>query len=40
MTAGQSAARELILGFLREIRTGQLTVVENGRRRVFGHGSP
>ncbi len=34
------AARLILSLFLRRIRTGTLTVVEDGRRRVFGSGPP
>ena len=34
------AARWILSLFLRRIRTGTLTVVEDGRRRVFGSGPP
>jgi cyclopropane-fatty-acyl-phospholipid synthase len=33
-------ARSIVLALLRRIESGQLTVVERGRRYVFGHGSP
>ncbi|MDX6726895.1 MAG: cyclopropane-fatty-acyl-phospholipid synthase [Baekduia sp.] len=33
-------ARAIVLSFLRRIEIGRLTVVEDGRRSVFGHGAP
>ena len=33
-------ARRIVLGLLGRIREGQLTVVEDGRRTVFGSGAP
>ena len=33
-------ARRIVLGLLSHIREGQLTVVEGGRRHVFGAGAP
>ncbi|HEY5344357.1 MAG TPA: cyclopropane-fatty-acyl-phospholipid synthase family protein [Solirubrobacteraceae bacterium] len=36
----QRVAREIALGLLERLRSGQLTVVEGERRLVLGHGSP
>jgi cyclopropane-fatty-acyl-phospholipid synthase len=33
-------ARRIVFALLQRIESGRLTVVEGGRRRVFGHGSP
>jgi cyclopropane-fatty-acyl-phospholipid synthase len=33
-------ARRLVVALLERIESGQLTLVEGGSRRVFGHGSP
>ncbi len=33
-------ARRIVFSLLRRIDSGRLTVVEDGRRHVFGHGSP
>jgi cyclopropane-fatty-acyl-phospholipid synthase len=33
-------ARRIVLALLERIDSGRLAVVEDGRRRVFGHGSP
>ena len=40
MTAAESAARSVVLGLARRLRSGQLTIVEGARRFVFGEGSP
>ncbi|HEY2637890.1 MAG TPA: cyclopropane-fatty-acyl-phospholipid synthase family protein, partial [Solirubrobacteraceae bacterium] len=40
MTSSQRAARGIILGTLRSIRDGELTLVEGGRRLRFGSGVP
>ncbi len=40
MTAAESAARSVVLGLVRRLRAGQLTIVEGARRLVFGEGSP
>ena len=40
MTVAQRVAREIALGLLERLRSGQLTVVEGERRLVLGHGSP
>ena len=40
MTAGQRLARRIVLGLLQHLRSGQLTLVEEERRLVLGHGSP
>jgi cyclopropane-fatty-acyl-phospholipid synthase len=36
----EGAARRSVLALLGRIRTGQLTLVEDGRRTVLGHGTP
>ena len=36
----EPAARTIVLFILRRIEIGRLTVVEDGERRVFGHGAP
>jgi cyclopropane-fatty-acyl-phospholipid synthase len=40
MTAPQRLARRVALGLLAHLRSGQLTIVEDGERLVFGQGSP
>ena len=40
MTASQRLARRVVLGLLAHLHSGQLTIVEDGGRLVFGHGSP
>lgn len=40
MTVAQRVARGIALGLLVRLRSGQLTVVEDGRRLVLGHGTP
>ena len=40
MTPAQRLARRIVLGLLDHLRSGQLTIVEDGKRLVFGHGSP
>ena len=40
MTAMQRIARRIVLGLLQRLRSGQLTIVEEGRRLVLGRGSP
>ena len=40
MTAGQAIARQIALGVMARLRSGQLTVVEGSRRLVLGRGSP
>jgi cyclopropane-fatty-acyl-phospholipid synthase len=40
LTAAESAARSVVLGLVRRLRAGQLTIVEGARRLVFGEGSP
>jgi len=40
VTVAQRVAREIALGLLERLRSGQLTVVEGERRLVLGHGSP
>lgn len=40
MTLGQRLARRIALGLLARLRSGRLTIVEDGERLVFGHGSP
>jgi cyclopropane-fatty-acyl-phospholipid synthase len=40
VTAAQALARRVVLGMLERVRSGQLTIIEGERRRVFGHGSP
>ncbi len=40
MTTSQRIARGVALGVLGHMRAGQLTIVEDGRRLVLGHGSP
>jgi cyclopropane-fatty-acyl-phospholipid synthase len=35
-----TVARRIVLALLERIENGRLTVVEGGRRHVFGHGSP
>ena len=39
MTPAQSASRAIVHGLLSRISVGRLTVVENGRERVFGAGA-
>ncbi|MGI8622613.1 MAG: class I SAM-dependent methyltransferase [Solirubrobacteraceae bacterium] len=39
MTFGQSIARRVVYGLLGRILVGELTVIEGGRRRVFGRGA-
>jgi cyclopropane-fatty-acyl-phospholipid synthase len=36
----ERAARRIAIGLIRRIRHGQLAIVEHGRRRVFGRGTP
>jgi cyclopropane-fatty-acyl-phospholipid synthase len=40
MTARQQIAREIALGLLRRLQSGQLTIIEGDRRLTFGRGSP
>jgi cyclopropane-fatty-acyl-phospholipid synthase len=40
VTAGQRVARRLVLALLAHLRAGQLTIVDDQQRLVFGHGSP
>jgi len=40
MTVVQRVARGIVLGLLARLRSGQLTIVEDERRLVLGHGSP
>ena len=40
MSPSQRAARRIALGLLGRLRAGQLTIVEDARRLVLGHGSP
>jgi cyclopropane-fatty-acyl-phospholipid synthase len=40
MTVAQRVARRIVLGLLKRLRQGQLTVLEGERALVLGHGSP
>ncbi len=40
MTVAQRIARGIVLGLLKRLRQGQLTVLEGERALVLGHGSP
>lgn len=40
MTPAQRIARRIVLGLLGRLRVGQLTLIEDGRQLVLGHGRP
>ncbi len=40
MTVAQRVARGIVLGLLKRLRSGQLTIIEDGRQLVLGNGCP
>ena len=40
MTVAQRIARSIVLGLLKRLRSGQLTIIEDGRQLMLGNGCP